>query len=180
MIRSSISRSGARLALGLLLAFGAEANAGWPFARARHAGPPLPVYPTSNAMVVNPPHLVPTSANATAPTPMLGTFYPTPYMSVRGNAPAGGGYSPLGAYGDQNLVLYGPLSALRTSSAPVLTYVRGYDGVVHPSEGTSISYPNLPPASRVIYPTRGSYFYGFRESGTPPWWSNAANWIDQN
>jgi hypothetical protein len=180
MIRSITSRTGSRLALGLLLAFGAEANAGWPFARPRRSESPLPVYPTSNAVIVDPPRIVATSANATAPTPMLGTFYPTPYMSVRGNAPTGGGYSPLGTYGDQNLVLYGPLSSLRASSAPVLTYVRGYDGVVYPTQGTAISYPNLPPASRVVYPTRGSSFYGFRESGTPPWWSNAANWIDQN
>src|SRR5438309_2340423 len=43
----------------------------------------------------------------------LGTFYPTPYLMVRGNAPAGGGYSPLGEYGNTTLSLYGPLSSFR-------------------------------------------------------------------
>ena len=38
-------------------------------------------------------------------TSSLGTFYPTPYIMVRGNLPIGGGYSPLGIYGDQTLAL---------------------------------------------------------------------------
>src|SRR5271166_5716528 len=61
-------------------------------------------------------------------TGTLGTFYPTPYITVRGNDPVGGGYSPLGIYGDQTMSLYGPLSPLRMSTAPVRGYVRGYDG----------------------------------------------------
>ena len=32
----------------------------------------------------------------------------------------------------------------------------------------------------VVYPTRASYFNNFRETGTPPWWDAAYNWIDQN
>ena len=118
--------------------------------------------------------------NANAPTPMLGTFYPTPYMTVRGNAPAGTGYTPLGAYGDQTLALYGPLSPLRSTTAPVMTYTRGYDGTLIPTVGTGFSYPNLPAASPIIYPTQATYYYGFRESGTPPWWKTSLNWIDQN
>jgi hypothetical protein len=58
----------------------------------------------------------------------LGSFYPTPYLMVRGNAPAGGGYSPLGTFGETSMTLYGPLSPYRMTTAPVLTYTRGYDG----------------------------------------------------
>lgn len=110
----------------------------------------------------------------------LGTFVPTPYIMVRGNFPAGGGYSPIGLYGDTTLALYGPLSALRATTAPVVTYTRGYDGRVVPVEGTATSYPNLPELSPVIYPTKATNYWGFRESTTPPWWTSGTNWIDQN
>ena len=50
-------------------------------------------------------------------TSTLGTFQPTPYIMVRGNWPAGGGYPPLEFYGDQSMVIYGPLSALRSRRA---------------------------------------------------------------
>lgn len=110
----------------------------------------------------------------------LGSFYATPYIMVRGNAPAGGGYSPLGQYGDATMALYGPLSPLRMSSAPVLTYSRGYNGQPVVTPGTSFSAPNLPRLTPVVYPTQASSFYGFRQSGNPPWWANAINWIDQN
>ena len=89
----------------------------------------------------------------------LGTFEPTPYLMVRGDWPTGGGYSPLEVYGDQTLSLYGPLSPLRSVSAPVRTYTRGYDGRIYPGEGTSFSNPNLPRLSPVIYPTPASYYY---------------------
>jgi hypothetical protein len=117
---------------------------------------------------------------APRPTSSLGTFYPTPYITVRGNIPLGGGYSPLEIYGDQTLALYGPLSPLRVSTAPVLTYVRGYDGRTHLTEASSFSNPNLPILSPVRYPTVGNYFYGPRVIRTTPWGSNAINWIDQN
>ncbi|MGO9465749.1 MAG: hypothetical protein ACLQVF_16545 [Isosphaeraceae bacterium] len=117
---------------------------------------------------------------AYAPTSTLGTFYPTPYMVVRGNDPVGGGYSPLGIYGDQTMSLYGPFSPLRSRTAPVRTYVRGYDGRIYVSEGTSFSNPNLPDLSPVVYPTEANNYFGPRVSRTPPWWSNAMNWIDQN
>jgi hypothetical protein len=115
-----------------------------------------------------------------APTSTLGTFQPTPYMIVRGNDPLGGGYSPLGIYGDQTMSLYGPLSPLRQTSAPLRSYVRGYDGRIYAAEATSFSNPNLPELSPVIYPSESNNFYGPRVSRTPPWWSSAINWIDQN
>jgi hypothetical protein len=110
----------------------------------------------------------------------LGTFYPTPYVMVRGNFPVGGGYSPLDISGDQTMALYGPFSPLRPATAPVLTYTRGYDGVTRVTEGVATSYPNLPVLSPVIYPTEANYFYGPRVIRTPPWWNSAINWIDQN
>ncbi len=99
---------------------------------------------------------------------------------VRGNAPIGGGYSPLEIYGDQTLTLYGPLSAFRSSTAPVLTYVRGYNGQTYVAEASSFSNPNLPVLSPVRYPTVGNYYYGPRVIRTMPWGTNAINWIDQN
>jgi len=118
---------------------------------------------------------------AVCPTPSttLGTFVPTPYIVVRGNEPMGGGYSPLGIYGDQTMSLYGPFSPLRPAVAPVVTYTRGYNGEVRVTEGISSSYPNLPTLSPVIYPTEANHYYGPRVIRTP-WWNSAINWIDQN
>ena len=101
-------------------------------------------------------------------------------MTVRGNLPLGGGYSPLEIYGDQSLALYGPLSPLRTTTAPVRTYVRGYDGRTVVTEASSFSNPNLPILSPVRYPTVGNYYYGPRVNRQTLWGSNAINWIDQN
>ena len=112
--------------------------------------------------------------------PGLGTFYPTPMLSSGGNAPAGYGYSPLGIYGETSTTLYGPLSAFRSNSAPLTVYSRGYDGRALPVEATSFSYPNYPPASRVVYPTRANVYTGFRAISSPPWQASAINWIDQN
>ncbi len=50
-------------------------------------------------------------------TRTLGTLQPTPYIMVRGNWPAGGGYSPLEVFGDQSIATYGPLSPLRNLRA---------------------------------------------------------------
>ena len=110
----------------------------------------------------------------------LGSFYPTPYIMVRGNAPAGGGYSPLGIYGESTMALYGPFSPFRATSAPVRTYTRGYDGRTIVSQGTSFSSPNLPSLTPVVYPTQANNYYGFRQSNTPPWWANGSDWLDQN
>ena len=113
--------------------------------------------------------------------PILGTFYPTPYMTVRGNMPTGGGYSPLGIGGsDTSLDVYGPLSSLRSVAAPIVTYNRGYNGVVSATEGTTFTTPYLPSGSPAIYPTRGQNYYGFRNQPTPPQWDSPINWIDQN
>lgn len=115
-----------------------------------------------------------------ADAPALGTFEPTPYIMVRGNWPTGGGYSPLETFGDQSMALYGPLSPLRTTSAPIMTYTRGYDGRITAAPATSFSTPNLPRLSPVVYPTPASYYYGPRMNRTPSGWTNSANWIDQN
>jgi hypothetical protein len=115
-----------------------------------------------------------------APTSTLGNFYGTPVVIVRGNAPLGGGYSPNEIFGDQTLALYGPLSAFRTTTAPMVTYVRGYDGRVSTIQTLTFSNPNLPELSSFIYPTTSNYFYGPRVNRTPPWGTNALNWIDQN
>jgi hypothetical protein len=112
--------------------------------------------------------------------PMLGTFYPTPTLMVRGNWPAGGGYSPLGIYGDVSMAVYGPLSPFRNYSAPVVTYGSGYDGRPVPLVGTSFSTPNRPEITPVIYPTQANYFWRIRDTGDPPWWGNGMDWIDQN
>src|SRR5689334_15320802 len=95
-----------RSALAVLLMLGAapRAEAGRPFTR---AGQPRGTVVTPSARVVPAPGATLNSYGR------LGTFYPTPYMMVRGNAPAGGGYSPLGEYGETTLSLYGPLSSLR-------------------------------------------------------------------
>ncbi len=126
--------------------------------------------------------LVPTTSRSDlAPSPMLGTFYPTPYMTVGGNGVTGGtGYSPLHQYGWSSTSLYGPFSALRAKAAPVVTYSRGYDGTFRPTVGTAFSYPFLPAASPVVYPTRGTVRNGFQTQGTPPWWDTGYNWVDQN
>ncbi len=109
----------------------------------------------------------------------LGTFVPTPAIVVQGNYPIGGGYSPLGTYGETALSLYGPFSALRPTTAPVLTYSRGYDGVVRPAEAISTSYPNLPLLSPVAYPTRANNYYAPRILENPAE-NSAINWLDQN
>src|SRR5437660_7875958 len=88
--------------LGLLAWAASPAEAGGLFRRRERA-----VVPTVRSA---PP--VPTSAAAPFPT-TLGSFYPTPYMTVRGNFPTGGGYSPGDTQGgDQSMDIYGPLSAL--------------------------------------------------------------------
>lgn len=109
----------------------------------------------------------------------LGTFQPTPAVMVQGNYPAGGGYSPLGIYGDPAMSLYGPFSAFRTTTAPLLIYTRGYDGVVRPAEAVTNSYPILPRLAPVVYPTRANHYYVPRIRDNPAQ-DSAINWIDQN
>jgi hypothetical protein len=123
------------------------------------------------------PRYVPSS---TTRSTTLGTFTPTPYIIVGGSNPVGTGYSPLDIYGDQTLALYGPLSPFRATTAPVVSYTRGYDGRLYKVDAASFSYPNLPALSPVIYPTDANNYYGPRVIRRPPWWPSAINWIDQN
>lgn len=119
-------------------------------------------------------------ANANAPSPMLGTFYPTPYVIVGGDRPTGDGYTPLGQYGPNNLTIYGPMSIYRSVTAPVSVYSRGYDGRVYESRGHSFSTPFRPESSPVIYPTANSNYYRPRGTTAPPWRTTGYGWIDQN
>ncbi len=119
-------------------------------------------------------------ANANAPSNMLGTFYSTPMIMVRGDSPTGSGYSPLGQYGVNNLLIYGPISPYRSVTAPVRTYSRGYDGSVVEQEGTTTSNPFLPERQPVTYPNANSNYYKPRRMTSPPWWQSGINWVDQN
>ncbi len=98
---------------------------------------------------------------------------------VQGNFPVGGGYSPLGIYGEQTMSLYGPISSLRTTTAPVQVYTRGYDGVVRPATSISASYPNYPALSPVAYRTRSNDYYAPRIRENPAE-NSAYMWLDQN
>jgi hypothetical protein len=139
--------------------------------------PPAPVYMVQQRVVAAQ-HTAPVQAPTLAP--QLGSFYPDRYVFVAGNNEPGMGHSPLGMYGPNNLVMDGPLSAWRSKAAPVASYSRGYDGVLHPSVGTGFSYPNRPDLAPIVYPTRGNVASGFRQSGVPPQWLDSINWIDQN
>lgn len=144
------------------------AGAGGPFRRR----PARAVVPTA-AVAENP-------ANANAPSPMLGSFYPNRYVIVGGDRPTGGGYSPLGMYGTTTMTLYGPTSIYRTVTAPVSVYSRGYDGRVTELRGHSFSSPFLPESNPVVYPTANADYYRPRGTSSPPWWTTGYLWIDQN
>ena len=152
-------------ALALSLGLAAESQAGWPRARRSRT-----VVATTSARPAG-----------LAASPMLGTFHPDPSpINVRGNFAAGGGYSPLGTFGETSATLYGPLSAFRATSAPVLVYERGYDGSYRPGLSTGFSTPNFPASSPVVYPTRANNRNGSRRTTTPPQWDSGINWIDLN
>ena len=123
----------------------------------------------------------PRPENRVAPSPMLGQFRPTPVITVRGNGIIGGGYSPIGLYGGNNsMVLYGPISSLRQTAAPVQSVVRGYNGVTGVVDGTSFSNPFQPDLSPVQYPTRNSNYSGYRTPRLPNQSGNGITWVDQN
>lgn len=178
------------LMIGVLAA--ADASAGWPrrargrvVATAASSAAPAPVYVTTSAPVVVTPtalSVVSAQRRATglAPSPMLGTFYPDNYVNIRGNFEAGGGYSPLGTYGDTTADLYGPLSSFRQAAAPVVIYQRGYNGAYQPALGTGFSTPNFPTASPVVYPTRANAVGAPRRVGSPVQWDRANYWLDMN
>lgn len=136
------------------------------------AAPPRAYYPTGYfRQPVDP-------ANP-APAPGLGTFYPSASLMAAESYPVGVGYAGTDT-GQNNMSLYGPLSALRAKSVIVPTYTRGYDGRTYVGQGVTFSYPNLPPASPFVYPTQMSRTPGFRTVTIPPGWPRAVNWIDQN
>ncbi len=164
---SRVAQSRAFVLAGLaLLAVVETAEAGGPLHRRTGT-----VVPTTT--VENP-------ANANAPSPMLGSFYPTNYVMVGGGRPTGTGYSPLGMYGTANMVQYGPFSIYRATTAPVSVYSRGYDGRVYESRGHSFSTPFRPESSPVVYPTPNSYYFRPRGSTAPPQWTTGFGWVDQN
>jgi hypothetical protein len=127
------------------------------------------------------PSIVPTAAHRVDPVygSHLGTFFPTPAVGIVGNYPSGVGYSPLGIFGEHAMSLYGPFSSFRTTTAPVLTYTRGYDGVVRPAEAVSTSTPILPLLSPLAYPTRANNYYAPRFRDNPAQ-DSAINWIDHD
>lgn len=92
--------------------------------------------PTS--AVVMPTEFGPSAASS----PYLGTFRPDPRLIMRSGYSTGGAYTPGGLptyYGTMSL--YGPFSRLRTVPTEVITYSRGYDGVLRPtSSGISFEY----------------------------------------
>ncbi len=117
------------------------------------------------ALVVN--RARPVYAPGAAQPAPLGTFMPTPAVTIGGAYPVAGGYSPMGIYGDQTMALYGPFSPFRSVTAPVVVYSRGYDGVIRPAQGVASSYPNLPILSPVVYPTRANHYYVAEDHGGP-------------
>lgn len=158
--------------------FEVRAQGPWPPGAIVAPGPPVRVAP--GAVIARPPV---THASETAIRPpgrLLGTFYPEPTVNIMGSNDVRGGYAPLDMYGLTPLALYGPTSVYRVKTAPVLTYTRGYDGLLRPSVGVSLSYPNYPIASPVVYPTRANSTVRPLSSRVPPWWQNAQNWLDQN
>ena len=166
---STTTRRVGMIAVALGLVISAEASAGWPKGQRSRT-----VVVTTTAPNVR--------VRELTPAPMLGTFFADPPpLNVRGNFEAGGGYSPLGLYGDSSATIIGPLSAFRTTAAPVLVYQRGYDGSYRPELGTSFSNPNFPSAAPgVVYPTRANVRNGGRRMSTPPQWDSGINWIDLN
>jgi len=114
-------------------------------------------------------------------TEFLGTFEPTPYVIVRWNDQDGGGFAPYQNFGDSRMVMYGPMSVFRSTTAPVTAYVRGYDGVLQAVPGISFSNPNLPRLSPVVYPTRSTTYFRSRFGDDPVMLpKDSWRWIDQN
>ncbi len=140
-----------------------------------------PLFRRRGPVVVETVSIAPRPRDQVAPTGMLGTFAPTPIVTVRGNGVVGGGYSSLDMYGFGNsLNVFGPLSAFRQISAPVNTVVRGYDGVPTVVQGTGFSNPLQPRLSPIVYPTRASNYSALPYQRTNPQTDKALMWIDQN
>lgn len=151
----------------LLLTVGADSQAGERFFRRARRPPVTVVQPVPTARRIDPVY-----------GDRLGTFYPTPAVGVMGNYPSGVGYSPLGIF-NTSMAEIGPFSSFRATTAPVVSYTRGYDGVVRPAESISNTYPMLPLLAPLAYPTRANYYYAPRIRDNPAL-ESAINWLDQN
>ena len=147
---TGINRNRGRAVAGLALTFAVS----WWLASNAEAGGH---FHKRNREVVTTTRTVCTQSSGT-----LGTFYPTPYITVRGSYPTGGGYSPLGLYGDTSMALYGPTS---TRSAPFGSFA-GYDGRTYAPGRTSFSTPN-PSRSSGRHPTQATNYYGPRNRPPP-------------
>jgi len=157
--------------LGLVLIGGSSppAEAGGPWARRR------------GRVVVETVSPGPRPEDRVAPTGMLGSFTPSPYVNIRDNGVIAQGRSALGSYGRENsLSVYGPLSVFRQTSAPVTTVVRGYNGIPTVVQGTGFSNPFQPAISPFVYPTRASNYSALRFQTTPPFLDKGTMWVDQN
>jgi hypothetical protein len=107
---------------------------------------------------------------------MLGTFYPTPYMTVGGNGDAG--FTPLQQYGAGTLSLYGPFSALRPITSETRVTTRGYRGVTAPRSAIVVTYPFLPSVTAPVSPRRVQVRGAGPVQTTPPWWDTGHYWVD--
>lgn len=107
---------------------------------------------------------------------MLGTFYPTPYMTVGGNGDAG--YTPLQQYGAGTLSLYGPFSSLRPITSETRVTTRGYRGVAQSRPAIVVTYPFLPSVTAPLYPRRVQVRGAGPVQTTPPWWDTGHYWVD--
>ena len=133
---STTSRRTGRIAaaLGLMLATAAESSAGWP--RGRRSRAAVVTTTASNVRV-----------GELTPAPMLGTFYPDPPpLNVRGNFEAGGGYSPLGLYGDS-------ATTLKTAKDFKVFYEKraGSDSASYTLDHTAASYVFDPQGRLRLY-----------------------------
>jgi hypothetical protein len=107
---------------------------------------------------------VATSISSPMPTmarrPYLGTFRPDPTMISYTGPGVTGSYLPAGLPNDSAaMAYYGPFSRLRSIPEEVVTYSRGYDGVLRPaSSGIAYEYTDLRQYRDTgLIPTRYEY-----------------------
>ena len=93
----------------------------------------------------------------------LGTFYPTPYITVGGDVPVGGRLLAARDLRRSDTAALRPaLGVPYPQQLPSsLTFAATTAGRT-PDRGISFSNPNLPVLSPVRYPTVGNYYYGPR------------------
>ena len=139
-------------------ALGIAAEAGHPPHRTSRSVPPHATGP-----------LIPTAAVGAVPiaarSPYLGTFRPNPTLIATSGVGSTVGFAPAGNPSQSAAMsLYGPFSRLRPIPREVVTYSRGYDGVLRPaSVGLAYEYPDprlyrdltLVPTGLRVEPGRG-------------------------